>query len=183
MKKTLFSLLVVLAAIFSANAQFYAGGSLGITSNSDANPKSALEFSPEVGFYITKKFDVGLGLGFKTQTSQNNNEYTSWSFAPYARYSFYQFGKFETLVKGSFALGGNDNAGAKSAFAEFSVSPILAYNLTEEIVLFTNLNCFSLSLSTYAPEVGNSSSRFNFRTTTNGLLNTSNLPVGLIYKF
>ena len=180
MKKTVFSLLVVLATLFSANAQFYAGGSLGITSSSNANPKSAFEISPEVGYYINEKFDIGLGLGFSKQKTQNDYEYTSWSVAPYARYSFYQLKNFEVIGKGSVAFSGTGNSGTTIGV---NISPILAYNLTEKIVLFTNLNCFSLNFTSFSPDSGESSSHFSFSTSTRGLLNTSNLPIGLIYKF
>ena len=180
MKKTLFSLFVVLIAIFSANAQFYAGGSLGFNSNSNVNPKSAFEISPEVGYYINEKFDIGLGLGFSKQKTQNDYEYTSWSVAPYARYSFYQLKNFEVIGKGSVAFSGTGNSGTTIGV---NISPILAYNLTEKIVLFTNLNCFSLNFTSYSPNKGSSTSKFGIETSTNNLINTRNLPIGLIYKF
>ena len=75
MKKVLLSVTLVLVTFVSANAQFYLGGTVGFENNSELSPKSSFWVAPEAGFYINKKFDVGLELGFaKSDISIQFNE-------------------------------------------------------------------------------------------------------------
>ena len=182
MRNVLFTVALILATFVSANAQFYAGGSLGFESNSNSNPKSSVWFSPEIGYYITPKFDVGIDLGFAAEKQQNDMETSSWSFLPYARYSFYQLGKFEVIAKGSAGFTYADTFTGKSTNFRMNISPILACNLTEKIVLFTQLNFLSLTFVLTNPEFGDTSHQFRFGAS-NYLVNTGNLSVGFFYKF
>ena len=182
MKKVLLILVVAVATFFSANAQVYVGGSLSFQSNTDIEPKSSFFINPEIGYYINQKFDVGLDFFFQTVKYQADVKGSSWGIAPYARYSFFQFGKFDVIGKGSVGFSFYDSSGKSTNF-NFLVSPILAYSLTEKIVLFTQLNCLSLSFVSGSPDGGESWSRFGFGASTNNLVNTSNLPIGFIYKF
>ena len=188
MKKVLLFVTLVVVTFVSANAQFYLGGTVGFESNSELNPKSSFWVFPEVGYYINKKFDVGLEFGFAKEHQQNDMKSSLWSIAPYARYSFYQFGKFETLIKGSVGftyVDGYmqvDHPYGKTTDFRFHVSPILAYNLTEKIVLFTQLNCLSLTFALIKPEDSDYSHHFRFGAS-NSLINTSSLQIGFFYKF
>ena len=135
MKKVLLSVTLVLVTFVSANAQFYLGGTVGFESNSELNPKSSFWVAPEAGYYINKKFDVGLEFGFAKGKQQNDVKSSLWSIASYARYSFYQLGKFEALIKGSVGFTYVDGyiqeeyPFGKTATFRFRVSPILAYNI------------------------------------------------------
>ena len=182
MRNVLFTVALVVATFVSANAQFYAGGSLGFESNSELNPKSSVWANPEIGYYINPKFDVGLEFGFATEKQQNDMETSYWIFLPYARYSFYQLGRFEVLVKGSAGFVHADNFTGKSTNYRMNVSPILAYNLTDKIVLFTQLNFMSFTFVLTDPEFGDTSHHFRFGAS-NSLVNTGNLSVGFYYKF
>jgi len=188
MKNVLLSVALFVATFISANAQFYAGGSIGFENNSVMEPKLSLSVNPIVGFYISKKFDVGLDVGFATTRLQSDVKSSIWSIEPYARYSFFQLGKFEVLVKGSFSFINVDgfinvdNPIGKSTNIRMDIRPILTYNLTEKIVLFTQLNCLSLAVAMINPE--NDDSHYHFRFgASNSLVNTSNLPIGFFYKF
>jgi len=183
MKKVLFTVALVVATFVSANAQFYLGGSLGVETNSNTNPKSSFSISPEIGYYINEKVDVGLDFTFLTSKSQSDAKYSGWEIAPYARYSFCQLGKFEVIGKASVGFGGVDYVGLKSTNFGFNISPILAYSLTKKVVLFTQLNCLSLNFTSISPDGGDSSTHFSFGANANNLVNTSNFPIGFIYKF
>ena len=182
MRNVLLTVAFFVATFVCANAQFYAGGSLGFENNSDLNPKSSLWFNPEIGYYITKKFDVGLDVGFSTSKQQNDANSTYLSFAPFARYSFYQLGRFEVIAKGSAGFHYVDNPIEKYNSFRMQVSPVLAYNLTEKIVLFTQLNFLSFSFVLYSPDEGDYSHHFRFGVS-NSLVDTSSLPIGFFYKF
>jgi len=188
MRNVLFTVALVVATFVSANAQFYLGGGLGFENNSELNPKSSLWIFPEVGYCINKKIDVGLEFGFAKEKQQNDLKSSLWSIAPYTRYSFYQLGRFEAIIKGSAGftyVDGYmqvDRPYSKTADFRLKISPILAYNLTEKIVLFTQLNCLSLTFALINPEDSDYSHHFRFGAS-NSLINTSSLPIGFYYKF
>jgi len=187
MRNVLLTVAFIVATFVSVNAQFYVGGSLGFESNSEINPKSSLWVFPEAGFYINEKFDVGLEFGLAKEKQQTDEKSSLWSITPYARYSFYQLGRFEAIIKGSMEFTFVDGyiqaeyPYGKTTTYRFRVSPILAYNLTEKIVLFTQLNYLSFNFALFNHE-GDYSHHFRFGAS-NSLINTSNLPIGFFYKF
>jgi len=183
MKKVLLTLVVAVVTLVGANAQFYGGGSFNLLSNSDEGMKSNISINSEVGYYINEKFDVGLDLGFSFTKRRDDRESSSWSIAPYARYSFFQLGKFEVIGKASTGFYNIDYDGVKSTAFTFNVSPILAYSLTEKVVLFTQLRCLSLNFTSSFHDGDHLNSSFNFGANTNNLINTENLQIGFIYKF
>ena len=184
MKKVFLTFVVAIATIVCANAQFYIGGGFGFEANSDDNPKHSFSISPEFGFYITQKFDVGLDLSLRSSTTQSNTESTSWVFAPYARYSFFQLEKFEIIGKASVRYAGSEGYyGNKVTSTGVHVSPLLAYNVTRKFVLLTQLNFLSLSATLFSPDGGSSYTRMSFGVNTNNFVNTGNMQIGFILKF
>ncbi len=187
MKKVLLIVALALATFAGANAQWYAGGSLGFESNSDKSgidPKSGFSLAPEVGYYLTDKFDIGLDFGFVTGKNQSDDKFSYWIIAPYARYSFLQFGKFEVLGKGSLFFSGYDfDNGDKGTEFGINVAPIVAYNLTDNFVLFTELNFVSLNFTSVSPDGGDTYTQFGLGVDANGIANTGNIQIGMVYKF
>ena len=202
MKKVVLVIGLAVASM-AVNAQLYVGGSLGFSSDSETsknakNEKSAFTFSPEVGYYLSEKLDVGVDLSI-TSGQVGGQGYSEFAAAPYARYSVLQFGKFEVIGKASVGFGAFDYskiAGGKGTKLGVNVSPILAYGLTDNWVLFTQLNCLSLNFTATTPDGGDTYTHFGFGVDANNLVNTaekidvaatdpivSGIQIGFVYKF
>jgi hypothetical protein len=190
MKKVLLTVALTVATFVGANAQIYVGGALGFETNSDKTPldvsvnKSSFSLAPEVGYYLTDKFDIGLDLAFTTGKYQNDDKFTGWAIAPYARYSFFQFGKFELIGKGTIFFGGEDtDNGYKGTEFGVSVFPVLAYSLTDNVVLFSNLKFAGLNFTNTSPDEGDSYTHFGLGVNANSVVNTGDFEIGFVYKF
>ncbi len=193
MKRVIFTLVLVATTILGANAQWYLGGSLGFKSNSEetnTDPKSGFGVVPEIGYYLNDKFDIGLDFGFSSFKNQNDKKGSSWAIAPYARYSFFQVGKFETLAKGSVFFGGTDGFMLDNTFYDrkfttfgVEVAPLLTYGLTDKVVLFSQLNFLKLNFASITPDGGDAGTSFGLGVDTNDVTNTGNIQIGFVYKF
>ena len=183
-------------ACFTANAQFYMGGSLNLSVNSTNNDDgekirttTTFGIQPEFGYYLSSRWDVGLSAGLKYSNTTNHtldteSESTSWNFSPFVRYAFIQAGKFEVLAKGSvFVNGSNDASDIKTIGTGASITPLLAYNLTERFALLTSLNFFSFGYTFEKVEDGNSTFRYNFGVDSNNVINIGAITIGCIFKF
>lgn len=94
MKKIVISIIALATAAFSANAQWYAGGSLGfgfeslkITSTSTST--ASFSIAPEGGYKLSDKCSIGLILGIASATS---SDVFTWELSPYFRCNFVKFG-------------------------------------------------------------------------------------------
>ena len=182
MRNVLLTVAFVLATFISANAQFYLGGSLSLENSYAGESKTSLWIQPTIGYYINNKFDVGVDFGFNAYNGPSETKLSMFFLEPYARYSFFQIGRFEVLAKGSAGLISLDNSTLKSTRFRLYASPILTYNLTDKIVLFTQLDFFSFSFALDFPKDGDLSYSFHLGAS-NNLVNTSNFPIGFYYKF
>jgi hypothetical protein len=166
MKKTFLTVCIAAMAAVSANAQLYVGGQLGFDTKKVTNPVSTdttkmtqFIFGPEVGYSLNEKWDVGVNLNFKIGSNKNYpNKETAlgYSFAPYVRYTFAQFGDFKVLAKGSLFISGENitseylstpNSKVKASASEFgaTIYPMLAYSISEHFCLLTDLNFLGLN--------------------------------------
>lgn len=99
MKKILMIAVMAVAAV-SANAQWYIGGSFGLNftkATKDADSQTTLNIAPEVGYNINDNWAVGAQVGFGmannlTNGVEGNLTGTSFTIAPYARYTFAKTG-------------------------------------------------------------------------------------------
>ena len=201
MKKILLVLSLVFAAI-AVNAQVYVGASLGYSSETkkDVNgdkqtSNSNFTFAPKIGYSLSDVFSVGLGFGVTGGSDKTfapngdeltNDKTSSWAIAPFARYTFAEFGKFSVLGEGTiFFAGAKDAAEIKSSEFGISVKPILAFEASDNISLEASLNFLNLGFSSKNEntEFDATTSNFNFGADSNNLMNTSSLQIGFIYKF
>lgn len=99
MKKIILVAVCAILATFSAKAQFYVGGQVGIDAANSVN----LSIRPEVGYNISDNFAVGavLGLGFD---KYDDHTATDFSISPYARYTFVKLGPASLFVDGMVDL-------------------------------------------------------------------------------
>ena len=214
MKKILLIAGLILA-VTTINAQYYIGGSFGISGNSGKNADgkkigySNMNFSitPEIGYNLSEKSDIGISVGFLNNTRKSyqftpdemSSKITTsgWSLSPYIRYSFINFGRFDVL--GKFALNfseniikyfdgeGNQNDKYSSTIIGVNLVPLLFYNLSDRIALYTQLNFLNLDFSSITDKrdgsKSGSNSSFNFGTNTDNLATIDQLRIGFVYKF
>ena len=86
MKKILFVLTIMFTMALTANAQFYAGGSLGLHANK-ANYEFA--FSPEIGYTFQNNTGVGCVFDFSYDKA---TKATGFGVNPYFEYDFLTIG-------------------------------------------------------------------------------------------
>lgn len=214
MKKILLVAGLVLSGM-TVSAQFYIGSSLGIYENSVKNTQdkkvgfSYLNFSiaPELGYNLSEKVDIGLSLSIQ---SDNRKSYqfipdemsskiisTGTGLSPYIRYSFFKFGNFDILGKLAlnfinntskfYDAGGNQNDKRTSTIIGANIAPLLFYNFSERIALYTQLNFLGLDCSKTTEKTGDyktgSSTTFNFGVNTDNLVTFDQIRIGFVYKF
>lgn len=137
MRKLFFTLALILTSMV-ASAQFYVGGSLGLSSANGGNAGKSTTFSimPEVGYSFDNRWSLGGTLGFEWK----KGEKSTFKVAPYARYAFIIIGKFAFYADGIIQLGVIDT---KSNNAEFcwgaGISPGFDFYMTDNITLSTRL--------------------------------------------
>ena len=128
--KKLFIVLFAIMMATAAHAQFYAGGSLGFSSNGNSK-SSVFSFQPEVGYVINDQFAVGATLELTAFTGGN-----TIGFAPYARYNFLKIGKVSIFADGSFMFSKTKNA---DAVWEIGIYPGLSLPLNEKLSLVAHV--------------------------------------------
>ena len=215
MKKIL--LVVGLAfAVMTASAQLYVGGALGFesygaTKDKDGNKwgDSFSQFGilPEVGYSLSDKFDVGITLGFTSETETHwfdnkktgSDKYNVISVSPYVRYTFCEFGKFSLLGKAAVGidLGSGkelddkgkevDHSSYGSTGLEFAITPVVLYSLSDRVCLYTNLNFAGLKFNSTSfksdGEKTRSTSYFGIGANTNSAFNLGDIEVGFVISF
>ena len=219
MKKLFISAVLATAMIFGANAQhFWVGGAVGFESSSfreadsdNFSSRSAFSISPEVGFSLNNRFDVGLGFSFGTERQQHyfssqwwTNEFDerafSWSIAPFVQYTVFEFGRLRLLCRatvgfeshtgfeiwdGEIEFTGNDED-RLSGFGA-NITPFVHYVISDRFNVFASLNFLSLNFARVSEKFdGNDIGTvtvFNFGVDSNNLFNTGNFQIGFIFKF
>ncbi|NDV65990.1 outer membrane beta-barrel protein [Bacteroides sp. 224] len=129
MKKIVMFLFVVCAAV-AANAQVYAGGSLGFWDNDDAD-KTSFRIVPEVGYTLDDKWALGIELGYDHSKVAGIKK-DIYFVAPYARYSYFNKGIVSLFVDGGFGF-----STVKDGEDGFNIGlkPGLAIKLTDKFSL------------------------------------------------
>ena len=105
MKKILIAVLVALTAI-TANSQSWVGGSLGldVTSAEGGSTITTITISPEYGFTINDKWDIGVVLEEEV-SFVGDYDLNVISLEPYARYTFAEAGIASFFVDGGIGFG------------------------------------------------------------------------------
>lgn len=194
MKKILLVVGLVFAGMV-ANAQFYAGGSLGFGMQSEKNDdgdkigtETVFSIAPEVGYSMNDRLDLGLSLDFGMwQYKPEGGDKTksnSFRVAPYVRYSFVEFGRFKVMGKGElYCAFGEDVNEVKTTNFGIGITPVLGYNLSDNFILLANLNFFRLGFDYNKIKDGHETMSFGLGVDTNNALNTNNFQIGFAYIF
>ncbi len=209
MKKTIVAMAALVMAATAVNAQVYLGGSVGLSTRStkpeasDKTTTTTWNLSPTVGYYLNDRFDIGLDLtlGSNTQKFPATNVSArrelvnnSWSVTPFARYSFFRVGKFEAIAKlGIHAGGGKEetkfpespdgNTSTQYTAWGINLSPVLAWSLTDHVVIYTTSDYLTLGYNSYKLKDISTVNRFGLNADAGNVVNTGNIQLGFIYKF
>ena len=143
MKKTLLAVAFALFAMAS-NAQVFVGGGLGFSSakHEDAKHSSTtFSFSPEVGYVLSETLSIGLPISINTsktayQKAWDQEGTTSWSVAPYARYTFFNSGILSCFVDGVLGFSGVQDDDTTVSLA---VCPGVAVSVADNVSVVTRL--------------------------------------------
>ena len=134
MKKIVISIIVLAAAAFSANAQWYAGGSLGFGFESkNGDSTASFSIAPEGGYKLSDKCSIGLILGINTASKTESNEKSgvfTWELSPYFRCNFVKFGPVALFGEAVATFGA---VGRKSYSPEFAWGIGIQPGLTVDI--------------------------------------------------
>jgi outer membrane protein len=163
MKKILFSLCLALSIVSSVSAQFFIGGSLGLTTQSgkttrgststDDDSYARFNFSPKAGFYLNDRFAIGLSLNYSTYSRTTPKEGTTpeevyseseIGFAPFVRYHFVEMGALSLFGEGSLALSFGSSSdkngtvttdGPKTTTFGINIGPGVSYKLSDHVAV------------------------------------------------
>jgi hypothetical protein len=203
MKKILLVVGLLCAAMIG-NAQVFIGGGIGFGTSSQKNgdgdkisTETQFGFSPEIGFSLTEKFDIGISGVIGTGKEKvwpvpggnivNETEETAWGVAPFVRYSFAEFGNFEILGRADIGFAGTKEGDYTTFGFGINVVPVLAYNVSDNVQLLTQLNFLGLGFNNvtqkYDGEKTGSSMDFGLNIDSKNVFTLGNIQVGFIYKF
>lgn len=106
MKKILVAAVVAFSSL-AANAQIWMGGSLGFDYTDNDNSKAVTTFtiSPEVGYTLDEKWDLGLAINANFKSVEDGDNSEAFTVEPYARYTFAKAGIASFFVDGGFYVG------------------------------------------------------------------------------
>ena len=152
MKKLIISFLTLAAVSFSAKAQLYVGGLVGLDLTA---PKSSTVFtfqaSPEVGYNFSDKFAAGASLNLVPSVTSFDGESSgtfAWNIQPYVRFKFANIGKLKLFGDVAVGLGTvgtslrheDITVKSKAAF-QWSVGlrPGISYDFTQHWSLVTHI--------------------------------------------
>lgn len=146
MKKFILAALVAFVSV-SANAQFWAGGSVGFNTSKttiDGNElakENQFRLTPEVGYKLNDKWDIAVALGYNHISGKGTASQNGFAINPYARYTFAQCGDFSFFADGGFAYGFNHESGVEDNlnFWEIAIKPGIAYALSEKVSLVAHV--------------------------------------------
>lgn len=141
MRKLLLTLVLIVMGI-SAQARFYAGGTLGIDvinlHDGASDTQTALGIAPEVGYNINDTWAIGAQIGFGVVS--NGSSITSVKIMPYVRNTFASVGMVDFF--GELGMGyANQSSGGfgESGFVS-AVRPGMAINFSKKFAVIARTN-------------------------------------------
>lgn len=146
MKKIILAALVAIVSV-SANAQFWAGGSVGFNTSktsidgNELSKENQFRLIPEIGYKLNDKWDIAVALGYNHISGKGIDSQNGFAINPYARYTFAQCGDFSFFADGGFSYefvhtsGVEDNINAW----EIAIKPGISYALSEKVSLVAHV--------------------------------------------
>jgi hypothetical protein len=211
MKKAVIILACLVATTLYCKSQFYVGGNIGLnatsgkTENNDNSTKKQSSFSynlsPQLGFQISPKMDIGAYLVYSHYHSNDNldpesitNNF-SLGFRPFLRYYAYNHNKFS--VYGEFAgvynynvdkskYGDVENDDIKTVNMGFIAYPGMSFKISEKVELMALINFFSLGVVHSVEKTGDNKdidTNFQMGVGLDHILTTGSVNIGAIIRF
>ncbi len=130
------------------------------------NSVTAFGINPELGYFISNNFAVGLGLGFTYYSLPAENNMMAWGVNPYVRYYAIQIDKFSLYLQGglSYVSSKMKDVDAVNTFY-VGVKPGVAYSVSDRFAInatFGNLGYFNYGESHSAFELQLSPATLSF---------------------
>lgn len=136
MKKFILTLVAACALAFSANAQFYAGGSFGFSlATSGGSNATGWHLAPGVGYQFSERSAAGLYVMI------NSNSVTA---NPYYRFTFANVRNIKFFVGGVLTLGGTTGAGSGFLWGINAV-PGIAYAVNSKFDILAHFGSIGIS--------------------------------------
>lgn len=211
MRKIFYLLVLFLSVTLASNGQYFVGGGLGFSTTGGKTEAGSLTttkpstfeatIAPQAGFILSDKVWVGLSLSLGYESTNDHgdpeviNQSTSLGIAPFARYYFFQTGKFSVFgqaqararfMSTKVKTGNTSDMGPKRTMIGLNAFPGMAYDISEKCQLYTVINAFSLGISTNIIKDGDSrdvSTSAGFDVNTNSIFNIGALTVGAYFRF
>lgn len=155
MKKIILTLLALSAMAFTAKAQWYVGGNVGLSATT-ANSTIGWNITPEGGYILNETMQVGASLNFSGACGGTDEKYSSFKFliTPYYRWAFYTIKSLRFWLEGDLALGsytatakaydGTKFSGTQFAWG-IAVAPLISYDITQKWSIFTRIASIGVS--------------------------------------
>ncbi len=171
MKKIFVTLAAIAALSFSANAQYFVGGTAGLgfdggkttigSTSADNASTFKLTIAPNVGYCFADNFVAGarFGLSYNKATTpaligdDKVESSCNWGIQPYARYRFGEWNRFGIWSEVNAGIAretgktevGNTSTKNDPVFGwAINVLPVLTYSINDHLTLETSLNFLTL---------------------------------------
>ena len=193
MKKLIITFAVLIAVVFTSNAQVFVGGGLGVDymggkysyggTSVDLPTGFAFNLTPKVGFYLNDDLAIGLEVGFLNGTlkekgsgSSSQDEkfsLTGWGVGAFGRYRLVGEEKFSLLLEGSLGVSGaktketygsTTRNGDPTTTISVGVLPVLSYSLTNRLNIEASCDFLRFGFDSYTTK---SASNKDNKTTVN----------------
>ncbi len=129
MKKLFLTLVAAMALAFSANAQFYVGGSFGLSVNSTKDhTSSSFYLNPEFGYDFNDKIAAG------ARVSLSGSPF-AFSVDPYFRWKFTKVNSTKFFTDAMVSLGTAD----KNFMWGLSLQPGISFDITPRLSFVTRI--------------------------------------------
>ncbi|WP_445736273.1 outer membrane beta-barrel protein [Mariniflexile sp.] len=159
MKTLTLFFLVLFATLLTANAQITKGNwMVGGTGNfysaqlKNDNMTSngiGLELRPNLGYFITDKFAMGMSPLFAYYKPENGISVISYGIGPYIRYYFLKpENRINVLSHVGYSYFGDNRANDKSTALDFRAGPVVFFNSSVALEMTLNYNLNKLDSST-----------------------------------
>ena len=203
-------LLGLLTGGITVNAQtrFYLGGEAGYhtswpTTDSDARVY-AYTISPDLGIQIGRKYMVGVRLYHSAITSKSDAKLTiagisitssdglsAFGVKPYARVRCFDIHKIGVWLEGSvlYEEAYNKRKNVQVSLGKIGFMPLITYEVTKHLVLYSSLNLLSLDFSYLnlyiedLEEINREEYSFGFNVDATKFFKMSDFSLGLIFRF
>ena len=176
----------MMAATISASAQVYLGGAVGFEStkaNENSSSLTTFKIMPEVGYNLDDNWAVGIQLGYgsnQTLGKETPGKVTTTTFtiAPYARYTFAKSGIASFFVDGGiqYTAYGSDTKGSTFGVGFRPGVKIAASNKVDLVARFGYLGYKSADKDAQALGYGHEKDRFGFD------INGTTLQFGVLFN-